>query len=106
MELRVICPTEYVFAAVFAPDWPQDKEYVLTCSTLYFAPLPLGLAGLLFITFVVGVCCFKRYNGRYQTLPSSEEGPIINTRGNRPTTRPYKRTWHLRTNRYGALHNK
>ena len=102
MELRVICPTEYVFAAVFAPNWPQDEEYVLTCSTLYFAPLPLGLAALLFATFVVGVCCFKRS----QTRPSSEEAPIINTQRKRPTSRQYKRTWHQRAARYGALNFK
>ena len=106
MELRVICPTEYVFAAVFAPDWPKNKEYVLTCSSLYYAPLPLGLATFVLVTFIVGVCCFKKYNARFQTRTSSEEAPILNTRRNRPTTRRTKRTWHQRASRYGALHNK
>ena len=89
-----------MFAAVYAPNWPREEEYVLTCSTLYYAPLPLGLATLLFATFVVGVCCFKRSQNR------STESPIIITRENRPTQRQYKRTWHQRATRYGALDNK
>jgi len=102
-ELTSICPA-YINVAIYAPNWPKDDEYVFTCSTMYYAPLPLSLSATLIILFVTIVCCHKRRQrmSPQSTASTSTEGDSI-VRPRRSIRGRYKRTWHQRSNRYGAL---
>jgi hypothetical protein len=41
IELRYLCQ-EYIFVAVFAPNWPKNEEFELTCTQDYSMGIPLG----------------------------------------------------------------
>lgn len=41
VELRYLCD-EYVFVAIFAPNWPKNQEYEIRCTESYSLGIPLG----------------------------------------------------------------
>lgn len=53
--LKTECP-EYTFVPIYAPGWPNDEEYDLQCSELYYAPLPLSMGIVLLI--IIGIVIF------------------------------------------------
>jgi len=45
IPLRDVC-VDYLFAGVYAPNWPRNTEYVFTCTTLYYAGFGIFLGVL------------------------------------------------------------
>jgi hypothetical protein len=58
-SLKDVCP-DYVYVAVYAPKWPKDQEFYFSCSSLYYAPLPVGLSVALTIVLGIIYCILRR----------------------------------------------
>ena len=103
--LTTICP-DYINVAIYVPQWPKDEEYMFSCSTMYYAPIPVSVAATMIILFVILMCCQMRRQRMSQqsNASTSTEGDSIVRANPRQSVRGrYKRTWHQRTNRYGTL---
>jgi hypothetical protein len=105
LPLNQMCP-EYVYVAVYLPDWPKNEEYFLACSALLYAPVPLGLSATLLIVIIIIVCChLRRQRSTTATASTSTDGTsILRVNPARTVRGRYKRTWHQRARGgYGAL---
>jgi hypothetical protein len=103
--LKSLCP-DYINVAIYVPQWPEDEEYVFSCSAMYYAPIPLSVAATFGILFVIMLCCLMRRQrlAQQSNASTSTEGDSIVRANPRQSIRGrYKRTWHQRTNRYGTL---